>query len=321
MKLPEDFLARALSGRYGRAMQEVPLSYLSRWRIGGRCALVVEPPSQAHIESFLLDTAAAAVPVIVIGGGSNLLFSDEGFRGACLRIGPDFSIVTFNGTRFLAQAGVSVPRLARLAGMHGLRGLEHIVGIPGTLGGLVVMNGGSQRHSVSECVRSVRSIDRHGQVVVRTVDQCRFDYRQSVFRRGREIVLDVEFELVPGKASEIRQRMLGILRDRRGKFPLKKPNCGSVFVSDPGMYATIGPPGLVIERAGLKGLSVGGAMVSTRHANFFVNAGGATARDMLQLIREVRHAVHEQTGFLMRTEVLYVNSDGAIVPADEAPVA
>lgn len=316
--IPEELLLRARSGHYGAAATRVLLRDFSKWRIGGPCDLLVEPSSRPQIEAFLADTAALGVPVIVIGGGSNLLFSDAGFRGGCLRIASAYAAVAFDGEDVDAQAGIWVPRLARSVAGRGLSGLEHAIGIPGSLGGLVMMNGGSQRRSISEHLQTVTSISRSGRIVTRGVHECAFGYRDSVFRRSEEVILDARFRLQRGDPAAMRRRMLGILRGRRGKFPLKQPNCGSVFVSDARMYETLGPPGAVIEQAGLKGLAVGDAVVSQKHANFFVNAGHATAGDMLRLIGTVRHVVHERTGFWLRTEVLFVNSDGRIVPADEA---
>jgi UDP-N-acetylmuramate dehydrogenase len=316
--LPEAITAAALRGEYGHATLGKALADLSKWRIGGPCALVVEPASADQVRRFLHHADETQARFIVVGSGSNLLFSDEGFAGACLRIGERLSGIEIDGPMVTADAGAWVPRLARLAGRNGLTGFEHLVGVPGSVGGLITMNGGSQRRTVSEQLVSVESVGRAGDIVVRERDECQFGYRSSIFRSANEVILSARFSLPPRDKTAIRQEMLATLRNRRRKFPLKLPNCGSVFVSNPALHAAVGPPGMAIEQAGLKGLAIGGAQVSERHANFFVNTGGATSRDMRQLIHQVQQVVLRSTGFLMRTEVLFVNSEGDVIPADEA---
>jgi UDP-N-acetylmuramate dehydrogenase len=253
-----------------------------------------------------------------VGHGSNLLFADEGFDGVCVRIGDGLAEVDIRDRVVRARAGVWVPRLARATAKAGLAGFEHIVGIPGTLGGLVVMNGGSQRQAIGSRVRRIRSMTPQGDVVERSRGDCEFAYRHSVFRGNGEVILEGEFELDEDSPTAVRRRMLDVLRSRRRKFPLKMPNCGSVFVSDPAMYEEFGPPGKVIESLGLKGFRIGDACVSPVHANFFVNLGRATSRDMLRLIRHVQETVLTATGYRLRAEVLYVASDGTFLPADVA---
>jgi UDP-N-acetylmuramate dehydrogenase len=316
--LPSRLTEAALRGDYGDATRGKSLADLSKWKIGGPCALVLEPGNPIQVRRFLQDAAETGARFIVVGSGSNLLFSDTGFDGVCLRIGSRLSAVVINQQSVTAHAGTWVPRLTRAVGRSGLAGLEHLIGVPGSVGGLIAMNGGSQRRSVSERLETVTAISRSGQLSVRNRDECKFGYRTSIFRTTTEIILEARFHLERGDKSAIRREMLATLRSRRRKFPLKQPNCGSVFVSDPAMHAAVGPPGLAIEKLGLKGLAIGDAMVSERHANFFVNKGNATSREMRELIRYVQQAVLRASGFLMRTEVLFVSSSGAVLPADEA---
>jgi UDP-N-acetylmuramate dehydrogenase len=198
---------------------------------------------------------------------------------------------------------------------NGLAGHEHICGIPGTIGGLIYMNGGSMRRSISENLISVTSIDSWGEAHTRDAASCAFAYRYSIFHSLDEIITAVSLRFEHGQPKTIRQKMLKILGDRRRKFP-SQPNCGSVFKSDPKMYEIVGPPGQAIEQSGLKGLNIGGAQVSTLHANFIVNTGDAKAKDILTLINEVAARVEQTTGFKMDAEVIYVSSSGEMVPAD-----
>tara|TARA_Y100001968_G_C19399006_1_gene739969 strand:- start:480 stop:1106 length:627 start_codon:yes stop_codon:yes gene_type:complete len=201
----------------------------------------------------------------------------------------------------------------------GLTGAEHMAGIPGTLGGLVCMNGGSQRKAVGLAVCEVTSVSRNGELIHREGDDCGFGYRQSVFQCNGEIIGEVvlRFEHSHDRA-EVRREILSILRSRRAKFPQKQPNCGSVFKSNPTMYAEVGPPGSIIEKLGFKGIRSGGAVVSETHANFIVNDGGASAVDVLNLIKIIKAAVQKQTGYELESEVRYVRPSGEIVSADAA---
>ncbi|TIX29674.1 MAG: FAD-binding protein, partial [Mesorhizobium sp.] len=207
--------------------------------------------------------AAAGIRHVVIGATSNLLFADEGLRAVAVQIGNHFSNVVVSGTEITAGAGTWVPGLARRAMHAGLSGIEHTCGIPGTLGGLVCMNGGSQRRGIDEAIVEVTSVDTRGRLHRRNAAGCGFAYRRSLFQVNDEVVVNARLVLASGTArGEIRRRMLAIMGDRRRKFPHRTPNCGSVFVSNPAMYAQYGSPGAVIERLGFKGCRIGGAEVS-----------------------------------------------------------
>lgn len=316
---PPPGTAEALEAAFpGTLARGVDLSRMSHWRIGGTADLVVHPRSAADLARLIRWLNARAVPHVVIGATTNLLFADEGLRAVCIRIGPDLAGMRVDGARLICEPGAWAPRVARAAMQAGLTGIEHVCGIPGTIGGLVYMNGGSQRRGIGEAVTAVQAIDRHGRLHRRTAADCGFRYRHSAFQETGEIVAGVELCLTPGgKPAAIRREMLAIMASRRQKFPRKEPNCGSVFVSNPAFYAEYGPPGAVIERMGFKGLAEGGAQVSPRHANFIVNRGGARARDVLVLIRRIRDRVAEGTGYRMEVEARYVFPDGRIRSAGE----
>lgn len=305
----------------GGVAQNVSLARISRWQIGGPADVIVRPRNIEQLARLRAFLTGAALDHVVIGATSNLLFADSGLRAICVQIGLDFAPLSASGTTITAGAGVWVPGLARRAMQAGLEGIEHTCGIPGTLGGLVCMNGGSQRRGIGEAVVSVVSVDAAGGIHTRDKAACGFAYRRSVFQDNGEIVASAVLDLAPGDGRQIRQRMLKIMGDRRGKFPQKIPNCGSVFVSNPAMYAEYGPPGAVIEKLGFKGRVAGGAQVSPQHANFIVNTGSATAAEVVSLIVAIKSAVQQQTGYAMEVEARYVHPDGTMVPADAARTA
>jgi len=260
------------------------------------------------------------IPLMVIGQGTNLLFDDSGLRGIILKLGKSLSRVEISDNRIVAEAGAWVPGLARKAMLAGLAGLEHTIGIPGTLGGLVLMNGGSQRKGIGENVRRVWIVDQEGKQLELNRDECAFAYRRSALQGSGAVVVKAELECERQEPRNIRQMMLDDLRERRRKFPRKQPNCGSVFLSTSEMHASVGPPGKVIEDAGLKGTRIGKAEVSHQHANFIVNLGGATSEDVLNLIAHIRKVVHERIGFDLCCEVRYVCPTGDIIPAHQAVI-
>ncbi len=220
-----------------------------------------------------------------------------------------------------AEAGAWVPGLARKAMLAGLVGLEHTIGIPGTLGGLVLMNGGSQRqrNRRQSCVGSGLSITRGSRSSLRG-RSAHFPIVRVPCRAPAQSWSRWSWSVNVQQPQQIRQLMLEDLRERRRKFPRKQPNCGSVFLSTSEMHASVGPPGKVIEEAGLKGVRIGNAEVSRQHANFIVNLGGATSKDVLSLIAHIRQVVHDRIGFDLCCEVRYVSPAGEIMPAHLASV-
>ncbi len=296
-----------------------PLARHCSWRIGGPADILVEPSSLDQVATVIRQARLRAIPLLVIGQGTNLLFDDDGLRGVVMKIGSRLSRLKIDGQRIYTEAGVWVPHLARTAARAGLSGLEHTIGIPGTLGGLVAMNGGSQRRGIGDNVVQVTIVDKEGESAVLTQEECRFGYRSSRLQEIGAVVVAVELACTPGAPERMRQEMLADLRERRRKFPRKgEPNCGSVFLSTEQMHATVGPPGRIIEAACLKGFRLGGAEISPRHANFIVNRGTATCGDVLALIAHVRRTVREKIGFDLRCEVRHVSVMGEIRPADEA---
>ncbi|WP_438852777.1 UDP-N-acetylmuramate dehydrogenase [Brevundimonas nasdae] len=299
-------------------MADADLRQYGRWRTGGRARLVVEPGSVGGVRATLAYLAGTDLPRLVVGDGSNILFDDRGFDGVLVRIGPRLSALRLNAPYVTAEAGIWVPRFVRLLGQRGLKGLEHAIGIPGTLGGLVMMNGGSRRQGVGSSTVEVRGCDMNGVPFARSQADCAFRYRGSTLQDDGLIVLEADFRFETAEPGPMRRDMISIMVERRRKFPKSQPNCGSVFLSDPRMYKVVGPPGAAIERAGLKGRRIGGAQSSPLHANFIVNLGDARSADILSLIHLIRTTVHDQTGFWMDAEVRHIAPNGTVRPAHEA---
>ena len=300
----------------GGLMLDVDLSAISWWRIGGRADVLLRPSSTKEVASLRRWFCARQIRPVVIGQMTNLLFDDAGLRVPCIQISQKMAAINITGTVVRAQAGAWVPGLARKLMQAELGGAEHICGIPGTLGGLICMNGGSQRKGIGDNVLAVESVDKFGETKLLNVSDCGFDYRKSLFQTNEEIITSVSMCFQKRPRASIRSEMRAILADRSSKFPRKEPNCGSVFKSNPAMYSEIGPPGAIIERLGFKGKRVGGAMVSPRHANFIVNTGGAKACDVLALISEIDEATRVSTGHQMEAEVCFVSAQGEITPAN-----
>lgn len=300
---------------------DVSLSAESRWAIGGPAWAIVDALTSEGVRELLIAMRDEDMPLLVVGDTSNLLFDSAGFEGVILRVARGLDRYAVSGSRVKADAGISIPKLARITADAGLSGLEHTVGIPGTLGGLVTMNGGSQRRGIGSHVERVEYIDYTGQRGVLSQEECRFAYRQSALQGMRAVVVSVELQLEPSNSADVHSAMDAVVESRRTRFPEHLPNCGSTFLSDPRMYATVGPPGLAIEKLGLKGLRRGGAQISEQHANFIVNVGEASSDDVLWLIAEIRKTVQQATGFAMDCEVRYVSPTGHVtaahIPAEE----
>lgn len=282
----------------------------SYWRIGGPADLMVEPCSIEQVQIAMKTIHGLALPHVVIGAGSNLLFDDAGVRGVVLKIGRGLSQVRIEDTCIEVEAGAYVPKLARRACSAGLTGLEHIVGIPGTIGGLLVMNGGSLRKSIGSNVHKVWLVNTLGQIEEKYQDECNFSYRHSAFQESGKVIVRALLKCSSGEIRSIRHEMLDILRTRRNKFPVKLPSCGSVFLSSEDLHKKWGPPGKLIEESGLKGYRIGDAQVSEKHANFIVNIGKASSGDIIDLIKYIILTVHDRTGAKLSCEADYVNCFG-----------
>lgn len=307
-----DKINNLINKNVGDIYLKEPLSKHSSWRIGGPADILIEPYTIEQIIEIIQYADSMKIPKVVIGNGTNLLFCDEGFRGIIIKMGKNFSKYVIEGTRVCAEAGIWTPKLAKILSEKGLSGLEHAIGIPGTLGGLVFMNGGSGGKCVGDIVKKIWVIDKNCNLISLSQKECSFSYRKSTFKDLGYIICKIELECETGEKEKIKSEMKKILCKRKDKFPLNYPNCGSVFLSNPTVNDTFAPPGKLIEETGLKGFQIGGAQISEKHANFIINLGNATAKDIIYLVQYTRKIVNQHCGLWLESEVKYVGEMGEI---------
>ena len=257
------------------------------WRIGGPVELLVQPESTEELRQALQEAKASRKPFYVIGSGSNLLVADDGLTGTVIKLGGSLRGLQMTGQTIIAEAGVPLPFLARKAAEHNLSGLEFAAGIPGTIGGAVVMNAGAYRSQISDIVTGVTCCDAEGKLLTLSAEQCGFSYRNSRFKQQKDlVVVSVQLELKVGKKEEILAQMQKNTTARNAKQPVEYPSAGSIFKNPPQDAA-----GRLVELVGAKGWRQGDAMVSEKHSNFIINTGAATCEDVLQLVKKVKQAV------------------------------
>ena len=279
------------TGFRGALLEDCPLAPYTTWRIGGPAELLASPVDVEDLVRVVRWAAERGVAFRVLGNGSNLLVHDRGVRGLVIRLRKILDEVRIEGSTVHAGAGAMFPLVAHQAAGAGLAGIEFGAGIPGTVGGAIVMNAGWHEHEIGNVVEQVRFLDAAGAVTTFDRDACGFGYRTSVFRGRAGVVLETTLALVAEDPETVRSRLERFAASRRENQPTDQPSCGSVFLKPPGDFA-----GRLIDAAGLKGTRVGGVEVSSRHANFFVNVGGATARDVLELVERVERTVESRFG-------------------------
>ena len=279
-----------------------PLSRHSSFRIGGPCAVFVTPESADSLRDAYNEAKSEGIRTYILGKGSNILFADEGFDGVIIST-EKLTSVSVCGNTLTADAGASFTHIAAVARDAGLCGLEFAYGIPGSVGGAVFMNAGAYGGQVSDCLESSACFDPENDRIIYTEGADHdFGYRTSIYKKNPErVILSATFELKSGDKDEIRAYMEDIMGRRRDKQPLEYPSAGSVFKRPEGYFA-----GQLIEEQGLKGYTIGGAQVSEKHAGFIINRGGATAKDVLDLIAHIQAKVKEAYGVMLECEVIFV---------------
>jgi UDP-N-acetylmuramate dehydrogenase len=289
-------ILRAAAG--DRVRTRFPMAPLTTFRIGGAAALYLEPGSGADLAAASEAMRTTGLPVVVLGKGSNVLVSDEGFEGLVLRLGRGYRWAARDGERLTAGGAMPLPALASVAMHHGLAGAEFGVAIPATLGGAVRMNAGAHGREMAAVVETIDlfRLDEGRATSIAGAD-AGFGYRRSELPDSA-IVTGATLSLVVGATTEIRARMDEARAWRRATQPLAEPNCGSVFTNPPGDHAA-----RLIDDAGGKGMREGGASVSEKHANFIVAGPGATADDVVRLIGDVRALVERTSGVRLEPEV------------------
>lgn len=279
---------------------DIPLADKTTFRIGGTARSYVEPSEPEDIAAAVMRASKEALPLFVLGKGSNVLVSDRGWPGLVVDL-DKFTKMEWDGGAVSAQAGAPLDALVRDAVRRGHAGMEELSGIPGSVGGAVVMNAGAFSTSIADTLQQATYLDiDNGGIVTAAKNGLELGYRTSGLQKKRVIVLSAQFRFRQGVVAELEAVRRTIVEKRRDKQPLDLPNCGSVFKRPPGGYA-----GALIEQAGLKGLRYGNAEISSKHANFIVNRGGATAADVRRLIVAAQKTVYERSGVLLEPEVVF----------------
>jgi UDP-N-acetylmuramate dehydrogenase len=296
LKLQQEMAAAGIPCRAGE-----PLAEHCSFRIGGKADVFALPENETQLCAALRLCRAAGVPYYLLGNGSNVLFTDAGYRGAVIALTGMKSPVRREGEVLRAGAGVSLAVLCREALEAGLTGLEFAYGIPGTVGGAVYMNAGAYGGEMKDVLVAVRYLTAEGNIITAPAETLDLSYRHSAFETNGGCVLEAEFRLQPGDPAEIRAKMEDLMGRRRDKQPLDKPSAGSTFKRPQGAFAAA-----LIDQCGLRGYRHGGAAVSDKHCGFVVNEGGASCADVLALCDEVRAIVREKTGYELEKEIRVV---------------
>ena len=291
-------LEAAVDGIRGTVAFNAPLKDYTSFRIGGPADVLVEPADVDDVARLVRQTKAQKLRLFVVGG-TNLLIRDKGIRGVVVHLGKLRAIREEPGAVLYAEGGVGMPTLIGYAIRHSLAGLEWAAGIPGTVAGCVVMNAGTRLGEMKDSVKAVRLVNRKGEIIDIPASEIPFAYRRATLPVG--IVVGVWVQLKAGVRAEVEKVVKEYLHYRRDTQPLTQPSAGCVF-KNPAKDSA----GRVIDLAGLKGAQVGDAQVSDRHANFIVNQGQASAKDVLALIRKVRAAVARRTGVKLELELKVV---------------
>lgn len=278
-----------------------PMSGHTTFKVGGPAACLIELEREEQLCNIQRYLSFVEIPFFVLGNGSNVLVSDEGYPGVVLQIGDKMSGIRVEGTRIVAQAGALLSQVARAALSQELTGLEFASGIPGTVGGGVVMNAGAYGGEMKQVVTKVRVVNQSGEMMELDNSTMEFGYRYSTIRNQPFVVTEVTFQLKEGKAEEIKAVMDDLAARRREKQPLEYPSAGSTFKRPEGYYA-----GELIMNAGLRGYRIGGAQVSDKHCGFIVNMGNATAMDIMDVIRDVQDCVKEKFNVDLEPEVVFL---------------
>lgn len=282
-------------------LREEPMSRHTTFRVGGEAETFLNIRSKEQLEKLVPYFKEVGIPYFIMGNGSNLLVGDKGYRGVILRLGSQMSRISVDGNRLTVQAGCLMSQIAREAYEHSLTGFEFASGIPGTIGGGVVMNAGAYDGELKQVVSCVRVMNEAGELLELSNADMEFGYRTSVIKKRPFTVVEAELVLTPGSQEEIAAKMAELNSRRREKQPLEYPSAGSTFKRPEGYFA-----GKLIMDAGLRGYSIGGACVSEKHCGFVINKNHASAADVAEVIAEVQERVKDKFGVTLETEVIFL---------------
>ena len=277
------------------------MSRHTTFRIGGPASVFVTPKSEKDLVTAIEICRSQDAPYFILGNGSNLLVSDQGYDGVVVHIGSDLRDISVEGTEITAKTGAMLSQVAHAALAHGLTGMEFAAGIPGSLGGACMMNAGAYGGEMSQILVGVRALDDKGQIVELAADQLELGYRHSIMMEKQYVVLGARIHLEKGDPEKIQAQMDDLKEKRIAKQPLEYPSAGSTFKRPEGAFA-----GKLIMDAGLRGFRIGDAMVSEKHCGFVVNAGKATAEDVCGVISHVQQVVMEKYGKELEPEIRFL---------------
>ena len=280
------------------------MSRHTTFRIGGPASVFVTPKSEKDLVTAIEICRSQGAPYFILGNGSNLLVSDQGYDGVVVHIGSDLRDISVEGTEITAKTGTMLSQVAHAALAHGLTGMEFAAGIPVSLGGACMMNAGAYGGEMSQILVGVRALDDKGQIVELAADQLELGYRHSIMMEKQYVVLGARIHLEKGNPEKIQAQMDDLKEKRIAKQPLEYPSAGSTFKRPEGAFA-----GKLIMDAGLRGFRIGDAMVSEKHCGFVVNAGKATAEDVCGVISHVQQVVMEKYGKELEPEIRFLGFD------------
>lgn len=278
----------------------IPMSSYTTFKTGGNADIMIFPTSVEELKSVVKFFYESNTSYYVLGNGSNLLVSDEGIRKPIISVGRNFNAIELFDDCITAKAGAFLSSIAKKAAQSSLTGFEFAAGIPGTLGGALIMNAGAYGGEMKDVVEAVSFIDPSGEEHVVSTEEMEFSYRRSVLSDTDCIITGATIKLSKGNQAEIEEKMSELSAKRREKQPLEYPSAGSTFKRPQGYFA-----GALIESCNLKGKTIGGAQVSEKHAGFIINKGNATTKDICELIEFVRKSVYDTHGVILETEVKY----------------
>ena len=281
-----------------------PMKKHISFKVGGPADFLVKPKTEEELRNVVEFSKKENVPFIVIGNGSNLLVKDGGIRGIVIELSDNFNNYEIDGNIIKAQSGALLAIIGRNAMKNSLTGFEFAAGIPGTLGGALAMNAGAYGGEMKQVVKTVRLMDRDGNIFELSNEEMKFEYRRSLLTTKDYIVLSAVIELQPGNVEEIKEIMADYSNRRSTKQPLNFPSAGSTFKRPEGHFAA-----KLIDDCGLRGLNLRGAQVSDKHCGFVINSGGATAKDILDLMFIVKSTVNAKFGIMLEEEVKILGED------------
>ena len=282
-------------------MQKESMAKHTTFRVGGEADFLVEIGNARELSNIIKYLKQTDHKYFILGNGSNLLVGDKGYAGVILRLGQRFSEITVDGNSITAEAGAMLSVVAKTAAKQGLTGMEFASGIPGTMGGAVVMNAGAYDGEMKQIITEVTVMDENGEILTLDNESMEFGYRTSVIKNRSFIVLSAKITLQPGDEEVIRAKMEDFAERRRSKQPLEFPSAGSTFKRPEGYFA-----GKLIMDAGLRGYRIGGAQVAEKHCGFIINIGNATAADISELMKEVAEKVEEKFSVTLEPEVIRI---------------